>query len=91
LTLDDEIRTWPLREIAFLSNADNGTPVEQRVILELKYSVTMPLLFKLLVEEFALNPQPISKYRLAAAALGLASPEHSRSNPRTPGLLCQTS
>jgi hypothetical protein len=45
------------------------------IILELKYRVEMPALFRHLVEEFALEPAPVSKYRLAAAALGLAAPE----------------
>lgn len=41
------------------------------LVLELKFRCAMPALFKLLVEEFALNPEPFSKYRLAAAALNL--------------------
>ena len=49
----------------------------------------MPVLFKYLAEEFALNPQPVSKYRLAVAALGLASvpgsneaaPDHENTSP----------
>ena len=38
-------------------------------ILELKYHTHVPLLFKRLIEEFQLAPQPISKYRLSAQVL----------------------
>ena len=78
LTLDNDIRALPASGFAF-HNGDNGTRLlENQVILELKYPFATPVLFKLLVEEFALNPQPISKYRLAAVALGLVA--DSRSN-----------
>jgi hypothetical protein len=49
-------------------------------IVELKYRSSPPLIFKQLVEEFGLRPQPVSKYRLAAAALNpLESEETSGS------------
>ena len=48
-------------------------------ILELKYRYAMPAVFKELVEEFKLNPQAVSKYRLAAAVLGFAGqPQESK-------------
>jgi len=77
LTLDNDIRALPASGFAF-HNGDNGTRLlEDQVILELKYRFATPVLFKLLVEEFALNPQPISKYRLAAVALGLVADSSS--------------
>jgi hypothetical protein len=49
---------------------DAGLPVlDGQVILELKYRHHLPLIFKRLVEEFALAPQRASKYRLGITAL----------------------
>jgi len=77
LTLDNDIRALPASGFAF-HNGEKGTRLlENQVILELKYRFATPVLFKLLVEEFALNPQPISKYRLAAVALGLVADSSS--------------
>ena len=70
LTLDENIRALPAPGLVF-NGVKNGKRLsENQVVLELKYRFRMPVLFKLLVEEFALNPQPVSKYRLAAVALG---------------------
>jgi hypothetical protein len=70
LTLDDHIRASPSAGLVFKDTRDGATLSPSHIILELKYRLEMPVLFKLLVEEFALNPQPLSKYRLAAVALG---------------------
>jgi hypothetical protein len=70
LTLDQNLRAVPVGELAF-TGAESRWLAEDRVILELKFRREMPVLFKLLAEEFSLNPQPVSKYRLAVAALGL--------------------
>ena len=43
-------------------------------IVELKYCIALPAVFKQLVERFALKAQPVSKYRAGLALLGL-SPE----------------
>jgi hypothetical protein len=37
-------------------------------IIELKYRKSLPGLFKNLIQELALNPQPVSKYRLSMEA-----------------------
>jgi len=72
LTLDENLRA--LRAGGLCFGEDAGTLLSQdSIILELKFRYEMPVLFKYLAEEFALNPQRISKYRLAAAALGLAA------------------
>jgi hypothetical protein len=72
LTLDENLRVLPAAGLWF--SEQNGTCLlENQIILELKFRCEMPVLFKYLVEEFALNPQPVSKYRLAAAALGLVA------------------
>ena len=81
LTLDDDIRALSVCDAAFADRKESAILSENQIIIELKYRLEMPALFKLLVEEFALNPQPISKYRLAAVALGQV-PEPISSVPR---------
>lgn len=77
LTLDEDIRASAAHGVVF-NGVKNGKRLsENHVILELKYRFQMPVLFKLLAEEFALNPQPISKYRLAAVALGFVAEPNS--------------
>ena len=73
LTLDDDIRALDANGLVFDGDKEGIRLTEEQNIIELKYHCEMPVLFKLLVEEFALNPQPISKYRLAAVALGLVT------------------
>ena len=75
LTLDHDLQAQRAAGLWFLES--ETTPIlKDRMILELKFRCAMPLLFKSLVEEFQLNPQPFSKYRLAATSLGLvADPE----------------
>jgi hypothetical protein len=71
LTLDEYLRAGRSAGVEF--NSSTGSPVLPRhTIVEMKFTVTMPVMFKLLVEEFALNPIRFSKYRFAANALGLA-------------------
>ena len=73
LTLDENLRALPADGFRF--SDEEGAPIlEDRIILELKYRCRMPILFKNLAEEFALNAQAFSKYRLAAASLGLVHP-----------------
>jgi hypothetical protein len=73
LTLDDDIRTLPLSDLAFNGTDEGKLLSEKQVIMELKYRLEMPALFKRMVETFALSSQPMSKYRLAVVALGLVS------------------
>ena len=69
LTLDCSLHVAPVSEPRF--TAETGLPFfEDRVIVELKYRVRLPAVFRRLVEEFALAPQSASKYRLGMAALG---------------------
>jgi len=71
LTLDDNLRAIAGGDFSFNYTSEATRLLENRIILELKFRHTIPVLFKLLVEEFALNAVPISKYRLAVIALGL--------------------
>ena len=71
LTLDEDLRARTASGIWF--SAPGGKDISAgQVILELKFRCAMPALFKCLFEEFALHPQPLSKYRLAVIALNLA-------------------
>ena len=72
LTMDENLQAWPTSRREFQDGASQPV-LAGKVILELKYRVGMPAVFKALVEEFGLQPAPVSKYRLSMAALGLAS------------------
>ncbi|HET9220733.1 MAG TPA: polyphosphate polymerase domain-containing protein [Terriglobia bacterium] len=70
LTIDRQIVATPINSVAFAS--DPGIEVlPGREVLELKYRVHVPPLFKRLIEKFNLEPRAISKYRMSVAALGL--------------------
>ena len=71
LTVDEDLRAVPVDRYAF-APVDAGVVLspDQR-ILELKYKAEIPGLFKELMQQFDLRPQPSSKYRLAVAALEL--------------------
>jgi hypothetical protein len=70
-TLDDDVRVAPASRARF--DPGSGVPfLEERMILELKYRHLLPVVFKRLVEAFALMPQPASKYRLGVATLAEA-------------------
>src|SRR6185503_2301247 len=84
LTLDDDIRATITNGLVFEGHTEGRRLSETQIIIELKYRCEMPVLFKLLVEEFALNPQPISKYRLAAVALGLVTESNSKATAGQP-------
>jgi hypothetical protein len=87
LTMDRELRALPISGLGFV----DGTGMlllDKEVILEMKYAVTMPLLFKLMLEEFALAPRAISKYRTAVGGLGLAKP--AGGEPQAPQACPQT-
>lgn len=75
MTIDFNLRVLPLPDRAFLPGT--GLPLlEGQNIIEVKYRVSPPALFKQLVERFGLKTQPVSKYRSGLAALGL-TPETS--------------
>jgi VTC domain len=71
LTLDDGLAAQASSGAQF--SDEPGVPaIDGRQILELKFRYGTPSLFKRLVEEFALTPEPASKYRLGMAATGQA-------------------
>lgn len=69
LTLDEDVRVVPARHPGFSGQA-GALVAPGQMILELKYRYRAPAIFKRLVEEFSLEPQRASKYRLGIAALG---------------------
>jgi hypothetical protein len=80
LTLDQDIQTLRQERIEFAEMreayplpqvAASRQLSEDYLILELKFTRQMPAAFKQLIGSFTLRPQPLSKYRLAAEALGL--------------------
>lgn len=70
LTLDHSLRALPAEGLGF-SDEEGALLMPWKVIVELKFRRETPKLFKYLIQEFALNAQAFSKYRLAAARLGL--------------------
>ena len=71
MTIDTNLRVLPMPDRAFIPGV--GFPLIQgKCIVELKYRVAMPVLFKELVETFKLAPSPVSKYRIGLGALDYA-------------------
>lgn len=71
LTLDDGIRAQGAHGLNFNGVLRDGASISpDRVILELKFRREMPAPFETLVKDFQLKPEPFSKYRRAAVALG---------------------
>jgi hypothetical protein len=68
LTIDEHVRATPIDRIAFTNEAGVEVLPGQH-ILELKYHVHVPVLFKCLIEEFRLAPQRVSKYRVSGQML----------------------
>jgi hypothetical protein len=67
LTLDRAVACAPADKLV-LEELSNGQPVLDRaVILELKFRVAMPAIFKRLLEDVGLAPRATSKYRLGLA------------------------
>jgi len=68
LTLDENLRAAQVDEPEYAVRPE--APVaETRTILEMKFRVAMPAVFKQLVETFQLTPARVSKYRLAIDAV----------------------
>ncbi|HYT67494.1 MAG TPA: polyphosphate polymerase domain-containing protein [Vicinamibacterales bacterium] len=71
MTLDVDLRVLPLPDGAFLPGV--GLPLMQGFnIVEVKYCVTLPPIFRQLISQFALQMQPVSKYRAGLALLDLS-------------------
>lgn len=71
LTLDRNLRALPVHGFAFEGQEGVELLEPGRHVLELKFFGTLPAPFRVLVEETGIAPVQFSKYRAAAAALGL--------------------
>ena len=74
LTIDRCIQAVPLNQVGFKDEQPGIVLSENHAIVEFKFRMGMPVVFKELVEKFAITPGRISKYRLAVVALGLVEP-----------------
>lgn len=72
LTLDRHLAAMPIDSMAFHDAPAVPLFDNREMILELKFRRAMPELFRDLIAEFDLKPQPVSKFRLAATALQAA-------------------
>ena len=71
MTLDFDLRVLPLPDRAFLPGT--GLPLlAGQNIIEIKYSVELPPLFREVIDRFGLQTHQVSKYRSGLALLGLA-------------------
>ena len=87
LTLDENLRAIPAREYVFQPDSDCLRVAPANVVMEMKFRGDTPVIFKELIEKFALNPKKMSKYRLAAVALGLV-PENVIEFPAEQNSVC---
>ena len=74
LTLDTNLRATEINAIRF-TGAAHLAVAPGAAILEMKYRIHVPLVFKRLIEEFDLTSRSHSKYRAAIRGLGLANEE----------------
>ena len=68
LTIDEDLRALAVDRPEF-HDTGRAIALVGRTIVELKFRAAMPAVFKRVVEEFALRPEKISKYRLAIEAV----------------------
>jgi hypothetical protein len=73
LTLDREIRCAPANGFTFVDPDSAGSVPSEVAVLELKFRHTLPLVFKDLVRDFALEPVSASKYRRSMELCRLVS------------------
>jgi hypothetical protein len=74
MTIDTNLHVLPMPDRAFLPGV--GLPIiEDKCIIELKYRVHLPPVFKSLVETFGLEVQRVSKFRVGVRALDYPLPK----------------
>ena len=71
LTVDEQVCATPISCVTFGNGSESKPILTNEVIVELKYQVEIPAIFKGLMAEFAMPSAKLSKYRLAARELGL--------------------
>lgn len=65
LTVDQHVRCHAVDDLEWVAEEDGPIVLPGQCILELKYRVVVPALFKQLIHEFSLVPASVSKYRLS--------------------------
>jgi len=70
LTIDDHLFARAVSAVDF-NGAVKTRVLDEAMVVEMKYRVAPPPVFKELVATFNLAPQPVSKYRWSARRLGL--------------------
>jgi hypothetical protein len=71
MTVDTDLRVLPMPDRAFIPGV--GFPlIDGHCIVELKYRLDLPALFKQLVETFKIESSAVSKYRLGLSVLDYA-------------------
>jgi hypothetical protein len=85
MTIDANLRVLPMPDRTFLAGV--GMPILQDVcIIEVKYRVQLPVVFKDLAEKFGLEVQKISKFRAGLRSLDYPLPkEDDEQVPLPPG------
>jgi hypothetical protein len=73
LTVDDDLRALPASGL-MLRPLSGDIVLHDTAIVEMKFRIAMPVVFKELAEKFKIEPRRVSKYNVTAIALGLASP-----------------
>jgi hypothetical protein len=71
LTIDDEVTGTTVGRIEFSDRVDAELLPDQSIV-ELKYRLHVPVVFKRLIQEFQLQSMSFSKYRLAVKAMRIA-------------------
>lgn len=71
LTVDRHVRCRAAADLSVPCLADGAAILTGLSIVEFKFRVALPALFKGLIHEFALTPSSVSKYRLSVEACGL--------------------
>ena len=72
LTLDRDICSFSTDQYQVSENGGWLAILPDKCILELKFRLGLPALFKSLIDELNLRPEPVSKYRLSIQASGRA-------------------
>jgi len=92
LTLDSSIRAVPIQGVRFNDLVPGQAISQDQIIVEFKFRMGMPTLFKELVKGFGLNVKRLSKYRLSAVAMGLVEATQSVNQPTEPAkVICLNS
>jgi hypothetical protein len=74
LTIDEDLRALPIENLSFHRFGSGDRVLDNQAIVEFKFRLAMPAVFKELVEQFGIKSQRVSKYRMSAVTTGLVSP-----------------